>query len=193
MRSSDQPRQAGYIVSLALIFIISFGILMAVFWYQNRLLETELLQRQLLVRLKRELPPEVRRLYAQARASGSVPDMRLIEAQAFINLHNRGRRQMVALENQRQRVKHLVANRVDARRQLSQLGLEVRRAKMWVLMLEQKLKTLPQVRREPSRTFRLPLGDTSVPSWLVASGPPQGRRAQVPRTTTAVAFTTAVA
>ncbi len=170
MRSSDLPRQDGYILSVALIFILMFGLVLATSWFQRRLVETELLQQQLLARLEQELPREIQQVYAQARASGSAPSRQDVEAQAFINLHTRGRRQMVALETRRQEMKRLLEKRVDVRHQLSRLSLEVRRAQMWVLMLEQKLKTMPQVQRAPRS--RLPhFGGTLMPSWMIASVP----------------------
>ncbi len=158
MRSSRQPRQgAGYIVSIALIFIIMISLVLAITWCQRRAVENQLLQEQLIVRLERELPREIQRVYARSRARGSVPDRRLVEAQAFINLHTQGRRQMVALERERQRMKQLMINRVEVRAQLRRLSLEVRRAQMWVMMLERRLKTMPEVRPTPKqRTRRAP-------------------------------------
>ncbi len=187
MRSSDQPRQAGYILSVALIAIILSGFALATFWFQSRQVETDLLYQQLSARLEHELPREVQYLYAQARASGEVLDRQRIEAQAFINLHARGRRQMVELEKKRQHVKQLVINRVDARRQLRQLGLEVRRAKMWVMLLERKLKTMPQVRREPHSIFRLPPfgGTFRLPPFGGTYRPPSGETWMMPSWTVA--------
>ncbi len=158
MRSSRQPRQgAGYIVSIALIFFIMISLVLAITWGQRRAVESQLLHEQLIARLERELPREIQRVYARARARGSVPDRRLAEAQAFVNLHTQGRREMVALERERQRMKRLLINRVEVRAQLSRLSLEVRRAKMWVMMLESRLKTMPEVRPTPKhQTRRLP-------------------------------------
>ena len=79
--------------------------------FDGRLLE--LLREQLVARLERELPREVERVYARARAYGSVPSRQLAEAQAFINLHTRGRRAMVALEKERQHFKQLMAKMME--------------------------------------------------------------------------------
>lgn len=147
-------RNAGFIVSTLLLVLLCIGVVLAVSWYQQRLAETELLRQQLLERLERELPREIQRLAANAGAAGSAPDRRLIEAQAFVNLHERGRREMLAVERERRRVKELVRNRVDAREELARLTLEARRTRMWVKMLQEKLETMPQVR--PTARRRIP-------------------------------------
>jgi hypothetical protein len=155
VRSSRQPRQgAGYIVSIALILIIMMALVTAITWIQRRAVQTQLLEAQLIARLDRELPREVERVYARARARGSVLDRRLAEAQAFVNLHTQGRRQMVALEREREQMKRLMAQRVDVHERLDRLSLEVRRAQMWVMMLESRLKTMPEVRPSPERGGR---------------------------------------
>lgn len=74
------------------------------------------------------------------------------EAQAFINLHTRGRREMVALEKERQHFKQLMSERVEVRAQLSRLSLELRRAQMWVMMLKRRLDSMPSVRADPRST-----------------------------------------
>ena len=135
----------------------------AIIWFQRRAVETQLLQEQLISRLERELPREIQRVHARARARGSVLDRRLAEARAVVHLHTRGRREMVALERERQRMKRLMANRVEVRARLSQLSLEVRRAKMWVMMLERRLKTMPDVRPTPRSSRGRPPVTARVP------------------------------
>lgn len=139
-------RDAGFIVTTLLIVLLGIGVVLGVSWVQQRLAETALLRQQLLTRLERELPRELERLAARARASGAAPDRQLLRAQAFINLHARGRREMLELERERQHVKQLVRDRVDAREELARLTLEVRRARMWVEMLQHELDAMPGVR-----------------------------------------------
>ncbi len=148
MRSSESRRQeAGFIATVALLVMACIFLLWAVSCLARHSVETQLLQEQLAVRLQRELPQEVQRLRAQARASGAVLSRQTLEAQAFINLYDRGRRELLALEEQRQHAKELVAARVDAREELRMLGLAVRRGQMWLIMLEARLERLPQVRK----------------------------------------------
>ncbi len=161
-------REAGYVASIALLFIVFLGFLWAIHWHLRRQVQTELLQEQLTARLEQELPREIQNLYARARAAGSVPDRQLIEARAFINLHDRGRREMVELERQRQHMKHLMAERVEVRAQLSRLSLEVRRAQMWVMMLERRLQSLPLVEKT-GKTRWLPPIDAGVPGMTAAA------------------------
>ncbi len=148
MRSSDQPQpEAGFIATVALLLIVCLLLVWSVSCLAQRSVENQLLQEQLLARLQQELPAEVRRLDAQARTAGAVAPPQTLQAQALINLYERGRREMLALEEQREVAKALVIVRVDARKELRMLGLAVRRAKMWLMMLEAQLESMPQVKR----------------------------------------------
>ncbi len=148
MRSSDQPRpEAGFIAIVAMLFIVFILLVWSVSCLAQRSVENQLLLEQLQARLQQDLPLEIRRVAARARASGTVTSPKNLEAQACINLYDQGLKELLALEEQREVAKALVIVRVDAQDELRILGLAVRRAKMWLMMLESHLGTLPQVKK----------------------------------------------